>query len=329
MLNVSRKTLSRLSWNTHKGKPEAGYSCQVNYAQLLLPDFFLIVCGYLICRYTALNRTVWEQVETLVYYFLFPVLLFHSIVKSPVDLHATSSLISAGLLMGLIGIALAYSLPYLPWLGKRIDRREHAASAQVAFRFNSFVALALADRLAGSEGLLLIAVLIGVSVPLYNIAAVWPMARHAQGGFLRELVRNPLILATVTGLVANLLGFTLPLWLEPAVTRIGAASLALGLMAAGAGMQFGHLAQAKTLAVAVLSIRHFILPVVALGLAKVFGLSAVQSTILLAFSALPTASSAYVLAARMGYNGAYVAGVVTLSTMLAIVSLPFALGVLR
>ena len=301
----------------------------MNYAQLLFPDFFLIVCGYLICRYTALDRTVWAQVETLVYYFLFPVLLFHSIVKSPLDLHATSSLISAGLLMGLIGIALAYSLPYLPWLGKRIDRREHAASAQVAFRFNSFVALALAERLAGSQGLLLIAVLLGVSVPLYNIAAVWPMARHGQRGFLRELVRNPLILATVTGLVANLLGFTLPVWLEPAVTRIGAASLALGLMAAGAGMQFGHLAQAKTLAVAVLSIRHFILPVVALGLAKVFGLSPVQTTILLAFSALPTASSAYVLAARMGYNGAYVAGLVTLSTMLAIVSLPFALGVLR
>ena len=301
----------------------------MNYAQLLFPDFSLIVCGYLVCRYTALNRTVWEQVESLVYYFLFPVLLFHSIVKSPLDLVAASSLISAGLLMGLTGIALAYSLPWLPWLGKGMDRREHAASAQVAFRFNSFIGLALAERLAGSEGLLLIAVLIGVCVPMYNIAAVWPMARHAQRGFLRELVRNPLILATATGLAANLLGFTLPVWLEPTVVRIGAASLALGLMAAGAGMQFAHLSQAKTLAVAVLSIRHFILPLVALGLSRVFGLSPVQTTVLLAFSALPTASSCYVLAARMGYNGGYVAGLVTLSTMLGVLSLPFALGVLR
>ncbi|MEO6016146.1 MAG: AEC family transporter [Polaromonas sp.] len=301
----------------------------MNYAQLLFPDFSLIVCGYLVCRYTALNRTVWEQVESLVYYFLFPVLLFHSIVKSPLDLRAASSLISAGLLMGLAGIAMAYSLPHLPWLGKRIDTREHAASAQVAFRFNSFIGLALAERLAGPQGLQLIAVLIGVCVPLFNVAAVWPMARHAQRGFLGELARNPLILATATGLVANLLGFTLPVWLEPTVTRIGAASLALGLMAAGAGMQFGHLSQAKTLAVAVLTIRHFLLPLVAWGLAAGFGLSAVQTTILLAFSALPTASSAYVLAARMGYNGPYVAGLVTLSTLLGVASLPFALGMLR
>jgi malonate transporter and related proteins len=301
----------------------------VNYAQLLFPDFSLIVCGYLVCRYTALNRTVWQQVESLVYFFLFPVLLFHSIVKSPLDLQAASSLIGAGLLLGLSGIALAYSLPYLPWLGKKIDRREHAASAQIAFRFNSFIGLALVERLAGKEGLLLIAVLIGVCVPLFNVAAVWPMARHAQRGFLRELVRNPLILATAGGLAANLLGFTLPVWLEPTVTRIGAASLALGLMAAGAGLQFGHLAQAKTLAVALLSIKHLLMPLMAMGLALVFGLSAVQTTVLLAFSALPTSSSAYVLAARMGYNGAYVAGLVTLSTLLGVLSLPFALGVLR
>ncbi len=301
----------------------------MNYAQLLFPDFSLILCGYLVCRYTALNRTVWQQVESLVYYLLFPVLLFHSIVRSPLDLGAASSLIAAGLTMGVLGIALAYSLPWLPWLGKHIDRREHAASAQVAFRFNSFIALALAERLAGAEGLLLIAVLIGVCVPLFNVGAVWPMARHAKTGFLGALLRNPLIIATATGLAANLLGFQMPVWLEPTVTRIGAASLALGLMAAGAGMQFGPLASAKTLAVSLLAIRHFVMPLIALGLSWVFGLSPVQTTVLLSFSALPTASSCYVLAARMGYNGAFVAGLVTLSTLLGIVSLPFALGLLR
>lgn len=301
----------------------------MNYAQLLFPDFSLILCGYLVCRFTALNRDVWQQVESLVYFFLFPVLLFHSIVRSPLDLVAASSLIAAGLGMGVLGIALAYSLPYLPGLGARIDRREHAGSAQVAFRFNSFIALALAERLAGAEGLLLIAVLIGVCVPLLNVGAVWPMARHANSGFLSGLVRNPLIIGTGAGLTANLLGFQIPVWLEPTVSRIGAASLALGLMAAGAGLQFGALANAKTLAVCLLAIRHFLLPLIAFGLAWVFRLSPVQTTVLMAFSALPTASSCYVLAARMGYNGAYVASLVTLSTLLGMLSLPFALGLLR
>lgn len=301
----------------------------MNYAKLLFPDFSLILCGFLVCRYTALNRPVWQQVESLVYYFLFPVLLFQSIVKSPLDLGAASSLIAAGLTMGVVGISLSYSLPFLPWIGKHIDTREHAASAQVGFRFNSFIALAMAERLAGPPGLLLIAVLIGVCVPLFNVGAVWPMARHAKRGFLGELARNPLIIGTASGLCANLLGGSVPDWLEPTITRIGAASLALGLMAAGAGLQIGQLARAKTLAVSVLAIRHLVLPIVAWILSKVFGLTALQTTILLTFSALPTASSCYVLAARMGYNGPYVAGLVTLSTLLGMFSLPFALGVLQ
>ena len=321
-------------WITHTCKPVTthhgcGILSAVNYLQLLFPDFSLILCGYLVCRFTALNRTVWEQVESLVYYFLFPVLLFQSIVRSTLDLAAASSLIAAGLLMGVAGIGLAYALPHLPWLGKRIDKREHAASAQVACRFNSFIALALADRLAGPQGMLLIAVLIGVCVPLFNVGAVYPMARHSQTGFGKALLRNPLIIGTASGLLANVLGFHIPTWLEPTVTRIGAASLALGLMAAGAGMQFSALARSRTLSVSVLGIRHFAMPLFALGLSKLFGLDPVQTTILLAFSALPTASTCYVLATKMGYDGAYVAGLVTLSTLLGLLSLPFALGVLR
>ncbi len=297
----------------------------MNYAQLLIPDFALIVCGFLVCRYTALNRTVWSQVESLVYYFLFPVLLFQSIVRSPLDLGAASSLIGAGLAMVLIGVALSYSLAKLPG----VNANDHAAAAQVAFRFNSFIALAITERLAGAEGLLLIAVLIGVCVPLCNVAAVWPMARNSQRGFVGELARNPLILATAGGLLANVAGFQIPVWAEPTVTRIGQASLALGLMAAGAGMQISQLASARTVAAGVLTIRHLVMPLLAWVMVQAFKLNPLQATVLLAFSALPTASSCYVLAARMGYNAPFVAGLITLSTLLGMASLPFALAVLR
>jgi len=300
----------------------------VNFAQLLFP----VLCGYLLCRFTALNRKVWEPVEGLVYYFLFPVLLFHSIVRTPLDLGAASSLAAAGFSLAVLAIALNYSMPWWPGLQQGMDRRLHAASAQVGFRFNSFIALALAERVAGPQGLQMVAVLIGMCVPMFNVGAVWPMYRqnalrdaHAQRkGFATELVRNPLI----WGLLANVVGLHIPQWLEPTVTRIGGASLALGLMAAGAGMQLGSLAVAKRMGVALLSIKHLAMPLMAWGLARLFGLNPAQTAVLLMFSALPTASSCYVLAARMGFNGAYVAGLVTLSTLLGMASLPFALGIL-
>jgi malonate transporter len=301
----------------------------VEFARLLFPDFSLIACGFLLCRYTALDRSVWEKVDSLVYYFLFPVLLFQSIVRSPLDLGEASSMMAAGLLLGLAGIGLAYLLPHLPGLRARIDPREHAGAAQVAFRFNSYIALALSERLAGPAGVQLIAVLIGVCVPLFNVAAVWPMARHAQTGFLAALARNPLIIATAVGLAVNLTGLAVPGWLEPTLARIGGSSIPLGLMAAGAGMRLGSLARSKVLTASLLAIRHAANPLVAWTLVRLLRLEPAQASVLLIFSAMPTAASCYVLTSRMGYNGGYVAGLVTLSTVLGIASLSFALGVLR
>ncbi len=54
-----------------------------------------------------------------------------------------------------------------------------------------------------------------------------------------------------------------------------------------------------------------------------------QQAIVVAFAALPTASSAYVLAARMGGDGSFVAGLVTMSTLVGMVGLPLALLVLQ
>src|SRR5690606_9202570 len=113
------------------------------------------------------------------------------------------------------------------------------------------------------QGLLMMAMMIGICVPLFNIAAVWPMTRGSGRGFLGELVRNPLIIATIAGLVCNFAGLAIPAWIEPVFTRISAASLALGLMAAGAGLQLGELRRNRGLSLSLLAIRHAIQPLLA------------------------------------------------------------------
>lgn len=296
----------------------------MSHALLLVPDFLLIFCGFALCRWTALGRNVWDGVEKLVYYVLFPVLLFNSIVKTPLQPGATVHLALGGVAVVACGVVLAYALRLWP----RVDARLHASGAQTAFRFNSFIALALAERLGGPQGLAWIALLIALCVPLCNVAAVLPLARHGGHGYGREIVRNPLILSTVAGFVANLAGLHWPEAVGTALQRIGLAALPLGLMAVGAGLKFGGLKAAPGLAAALLGIRHAVLPLVAIGLCALLALPPAQQTILVAFAALSTAPSAYVLAVRMGGHGPFVAGLVTVSTMLCAVSVPVWLAVL-
>ena len=94
------------------------------------------------------------------------------------------------------------------------------------------------------------------------------------------------------------------------------------------GTALGPLARAKALAIGLLAVRHLLLPLVAVALVWAFSLPPTQAIVLMVFSAQPTASTCHVLAARMGYNGPFVAGLVTLSTALGLASLPFALGLL-
>ena len=289
---------------------------------LLLPDFMLIVVGYLVCHHTALNRSVWDGVERLVYWLLFPALLFVAILRQPLAPGALLTFAACGLAVVGTGIALAYALGQ--WPG--VDARLHASGAQTAFRFNSYVALALAERLGGVQAVAWIALLVAVCVPVCNVAAVWPMARQSGQHFGRELARNPLILGTVAGLCANLAGLQLPEVIQVTLTRVGSAALPLGLMAVGAGLSMGALREGPGLAAGLLGIRHAVLPLVAIVLVRLVGLPESQQVVVVAFAALPTASSAYVLATRMGGHGAYVAGLVSLSTLVGMVGLPLALS---
>lgn len=188
---------------------------------LLLPDFSLIALGWLLCRYTPLNRTLWDGVERLVYVLLFPVLLFGSIVRHPTPLDALLNLGAVGLAIVGTGVLLAMALRAWP----QRDASLHASGQQIAYRFNSYVALALSERIAGAQGLAWTAVLVSVCVPLCNVAAVWPLARHGGRGYWRELARNPLVLATVAGLLANALSLRLPEFVGTTLQRIGNAAL--------------------------------------------------------------------------------------------------------
>lgn len=293
-------------------------------ALLLFPDFALIAVGFALSQWTTLKRDVWSAVERLVYYVLFPVLLFSTSSRGHYTLGGAASVLLAGIGALVCGIALAYAAFWL-----KADRRCTASGVQCGFRFNSYIALAVADRLGGAQAVSLVAVLIAFGVPLCNAAAVWALARHAQRGLLRELLRNPLILATAAGLATHSLGVQLPELVLPVFDRIGNASIAMGLMTVGAGLQLRGIHREARLTAWLMAVRHLIVPLIAWGLAIALHLTPLQATVVVMFAAMPTASSAYVLAVRMGGDGPYVAGLVSLSTMLGAVSLPLFLELVQ
>ncbi len=297
----------------------------MSFAILLIPDFALILFGFVLNRITSWGRDFWSGLEKLIYYVLFPALLFNSIAKQKLDFVAAAPALKTALLTVAVGIFVAYAAK---WFLKS-ESKVYASSFQTAFRFNSYIGLAIAGRLHGEAGIAAFGIVIAMVVPICNIASVWMLAKNSQVPILKELAQNPLILATVGGVLYSLSGLPLPEVLQMLISRMGAASLACGLLAVGASLTLTNVGTNAPLISYNMAVKLIVMPITAITLAKWFDVTGVYFDMVVLFGALPTATSAYILAIRMGGNGPVVAQSITVSTLFGMLSIPIWLGLAR
>ncbi|HEX4842277.1 MAG TPA: AEC family transporter [Limnobacter sp.] len=289
---------------------------------LLFPDFAIIALGYLLKRFW-LAPAAWVTIEKLVYHVLFPCLLFFSVVSSQVDFESVGSFALGGPAI----IAMAF---VLGWLGKPLShmgRVDFASGLQTAYRFNSYIGLALVSRMGGQSAVANLAILLALGVPLCNVLAVGSMSKGGRAAALLEIIKNPLIIGTSLGVACKVWGIGIP---EPALLtleRLAQAAVSLGLLAVGAGLVFSGLKGHWVVSLWWLIIKLLISPALAVAYAHWVNLPPQQALVLLIFSAIPSASSAYILASRMGGNATLVACLISLSTVGAALTLPLVFAV--
>jgi predicted permease len=286
---------------------------------LVLPDFLLIGLGWVLLHKLDFSRTFFQNMERLVYFILFPALLFHAITQAPLSVAGAARLFQATIALMAFAVAMAWmAIPVL-----RPDPLDHASTVQCAFRFNTYIGLAVAVGLGGGPGQATMALLAGFAVPFVNMAAVHALARQKHGNILAEIARNPFIIATVTGLLFNLLAIPVPAAIDSALGGLGKSAIVLGLLCVGATLSLERGGSPSSGLMAWMTgVRLLATPVAALFIGQLFGLSLLDRQILLLFSALPTSSSAHVLTNRMGGNGRLTATIMSVQTLISAVTIP-------
>lgn len=291
----------------------------MHIALLVIPDCFIVALGWVLLHKLKFSREFFTSTEKLVYYILFPALLVHSISSTPISAGSAGRLLAVSVILCLAGYLAA-------WLGRPFLKPRPialASLAQCAYRFNTYIGFSLAAALAGSEGQAVMAVIVGFSVPIANVLAVKSLARFQGSNVWLEILKNPLVLATLAGLLLNFSGVGVEHTLDVTLSKLGNSSIPLGLLCVGASLSLEGGSRDRAVITWILGIRLMIMPVFALALAWIIGLSLLETSILVLFAALPPASAAYILAARMGGDGRAVATAVSLGTVISVVTIPF------
>ncbi len=291
----------------------------MSVALLVLPDFLLIAFGWLLNRKLGFSREFFTGLEKLVYYVLFPALLFQSILRTPISMGTAADIFIATSAVAVVGIALS-------WLARPLLRATPiamASAAQCGYRFNTYIALAIAPSLAGASGQSTMALIVGFAVPMVNFAAVYSLARHQGKNFAGALLRNPLLMSTVLGVVCNIAGLELPAPIDTLLARLGAAAIALGIMCVGASLIWQPGQTKFSLVAWILAVKLIALPACAWLIAIWLNLDPVKRQMLVLFAAMPPATAAYVMAMRMGGDGRLVSLIITIGTPIAAITIPF------
>jgi predicted permease len=205
---------------------------------------------------------------------------------------------------------------------------------QGAARHNTFIALAVAERLYGTEGLAIAAVATSLLIPTTNVTMVTLMVWLVRGpdekriftSILRDLARNPLILSVGAGVAWNVFGNGEIPVVHDVARLLGAAALPVVLLCVGANIRIRAMA-ASALPLGISSFGKLVVfPLAIVALAQAMGLSETETLVALLFGAVPTASSAYTLARQLGGDAPLMAAIVTVQTALAFVTLPLTMA---
>ncbi|HDZ08474.1 AEC family transporter [Pseudohongiella sp.] len=294
-------------------------------ANALGPVFLLILFGALLRRINFPGAEFWPGIERLTYYIAFPALLVHRLALadfSNADFGRFALVICAAL-------ALTSALTWLlrPWVSR--TAADFTSLFQGAIRFNTYIGLAVASALFGDPGLVIAAIAVSIMIPLVNVLCVICFSMvidgstRTPGGVLKGLLRNPLIIACVLGVVLNISGVGLGgAWIEGLLARLGSAALPLGLLAVGVALSLGTVKQDWPTIVLASVLKFIVFPGLMLGLAIWWQLDLLSRQVLLLLACLPTATSAYILSRQLGGNAVMMANIISAQTLLAFAVIP-------
>ena len=291
----------------------------------IAPIFVVMLLGHSLRRGGIPSLEFWNLNDKLVYWVLVPALLFYNMSTMTISINLIGDY--AVVILG--GFSAAFVFGYVM---NRFSTDAAAGSSvlQGAARHNTFIALAVAERLYGQEGLALAALGSALLIPVTNLTVVPMLAimlrkdneRSLFMAIARELARNPLLLAVGLGLIANVVGARNIPVIHDVARLLGSAALPIVLLCVGANIRVRKMATSAQPIILSMLGKMLVFPVVIFMLSRWIGLNEVETMVALLFGAVPTAAAGFTLARQMGGDAPLMAAIITLQTLLSFITLP-------
>ena len=291
--------------------------------EIVLPVFFVIGLGYTIRRIGLVSGDFFSEINKLVYYVCLPLLLVYKIGGADFSTSFNFKLVLATS----AGVACCFAVAFFYGKWRSFPAAIHGSFCQGSFRGNlAYIGLAIIFNAYGDAGLTRAGILLGFLVPVLNFFAILALMlpQQEQKTSPREIIRmiisNPLILASLVGLLWSFFQIPMPVILDRTLKIATGMTLPLALISIGGSFSLARLKGDMGTAALATALKLLFLPFITAVFMLLLGVTGLDFSIGLLMAGSPTAVATYIMASQMGADGELAGTIVMMATAFSSIS---------
>ena len=290
---------------------------------VVLPIFFIMTLGFFLKKIQMVDENSLNIMNRLVFRVFMSTLLFLNVY----NIGDFSKLSIDNLKLLAYAFIIIFIIVFLAWLiymPKVKEKKKLSVLIQGVYRGNFVLfGLAIVDSIYGKEGLATVSLLTIVVIPTFNVLAVIILEYYSgreisKLKLLKQVFKNPLIIATLLGISFIILKINIPKPAYKTLSDISKIATPLAFVVLGAELQIGNMLKNIKYLISVNILRLVGNPLITIGVGKLIGFQGIELVALLSMSACPTAVASYTMAKEMNADEDLAGEIVATTSILSI-----------
>ena len=296
----------------------------------IAPLLIYVIIGKICSAVNILDKKTASGIDRLVYNAIMPLNLFYSIATTDISSSFNVGIVLFCIILLTVCVFVSDKIVHIFYKDKKVI----PVMTQAMFRSNySLFGLSVAQNFYGESNTSTICILISILVPLLNLYSIYIFEKEREDNvdlihIIKRIIKNPLIIGSIIGIVFSLLRIQLPSLLMDTCKKISNMATPLAMISLGSTLVFTNTIGNKKEIEKVALFKLVVYALISVTLAVVIGYRNIDLLSILLFFGSPCAVSSYSLASEMKCDNELAGQTIVVTTLLSTFTLMLMMFVL-
>lgn len=295
----------------------------MNIIEILIPVFLVFGLGALSVASKVFSSDDSYVFSKYNYYFGLPILIFFSLYQTDFEKIGDLNFLAANLLNLIVTVLILLLI-------SKVFKFQRKFTGMLVFAGIlgnvAYMGIPLNELLFGTEGVGFASIIVGLVVAFSLSIGIFFLELFSKEkpnlkNISSKLLKNPLIIAIVLGILASGINLPFPVYIENFFQIVSKSAGPIALFSIGMFLVGKHLVKDRGKVFALVCANLILLPIITYGVGLFFGLGSIPFKVSILQAAMPLAATTFVIAQEYKIMEETISNAIVVSTLLSIFTL--------